>query len=98
MKTKSRAISILLTMALCLSMLSAALFVSVCHRHHCTGAECSVCAVIAQCEQRLQTVTPPAGSTLILLVTVFALVRTISAAEQFDPEKTPVSLKVKLLN
>ena len=98
MKTASRSAAILLAVILCLSMLGAAFCISVHSHHHCCGKECAVCAVIAQCEQRLRPVTATAGSIPVLMITVFTVLWMIIPKKREKTDETLVSLKVELLN
>ena len=66
--------------------------------HECIGDNCPVCAVITLCQNTLKTL----GETLVSAAAVLAcagfagLLRPFSGV--FSRSKTPVSLKVKLLN
>ena len=85
--------------ALVLFALMTSLFVII-HEadHDCIGENCPVCAVISICQSTLKTL----GSVSLAVAAVFACLRfTASAVAVFRITpiiKTPVSLKVRLLN
>lgn len=95
---KSRFIAVLVTVLLCLSVFGSVFCLAEHSRHECTGADCSVCAVIEQCTQRLRTA---AAATALL---IRQLVLCTAAAVMLVPlchsiaAATPIQLKVKLLN
>lgn len=88
----------IMTVVLCLSVFGAA-FCMAEHAHHdCTGAGCSVCAVLEQCENCLRTAALAAAASLLL--TVFCKFAAASAAPAVCEAAalTPIQLKVRLLN
>ncbi len=66
--------------------------------HDCSGEGCPVCAMIAICRDTLRRFTGAVvlGAAVVWLISFFALGVCISARERCV--KTPVFLKVKLLN
>ncbi len=98
MKKYSKIAAVLVTVMLCVSVL-AAVFCAAAHTHHdCTGAGCAVCAVLEQCDQRLRGAAAAAAAVLpVLFFAKYAVIpRTAGTREASG--RTPVTLKVKLLN
>ena len=95
---KSRFIAILMVVLICLSVFGSVFCLAEHSHHECTGTDCSVCAVIEQCSQRLRTV----AAAVIVLIKQFVLcmAAAVISAPVFSriAAATPIQLKVKLLN
>ncbi len=97
--TNKKRLTVVILAALILFALMTSLFVIIREADHdCTGENCPVCAVIAVCQNTVKTLGGVLGAAAIAFAcfcftaSVIAFFRTISY------NKTPVSLKVKLLN
>ena len=98
MTKKRRWISCFLAVLFVLVMLSSLAFIVLEAEHDCTGEDCPVCAMIAICRNTLKTVLIALLLVLSSLTSRSAGRAFVSSSALFDPEETPVSLKVKLLN
>ncbi len=67
--------------------------------HDCTGEDCPICARIEACINTAKNFINFAAAALILFLIPCLLIHTsFSPLKIFGKEKTPVFLKVKLLN
>ena len=98
MKKCGKIAAVLLTVVLCLSELGAAFLVAGHTHHDCTGESCTVCDVLAQCDQRIRAVPVAAAAVLLLLFFAQYALSLTAAVPSETSGKTPVNLKVKLLN
>ena len=98
MTNKRRIISILMILLIVFVLVSSFWFILHETHHDCTGEDCPVCAMIAICRNTLKTVLIALLLVLSALASRSAGRAFVSSSAQFDPEETPVSLKVKLLN
>ena len=90
--------AVCMAVVLVLSVCGAAFCMAGHMSHDCTGAGCTVCAVIEQCEGLLRTAATAAA--VILLLTASRGLSVLSAAPAVceATAATPIQLKVKLLN
>jgi len=88
--------AMIIALMLFVVMLFSALFIAHETHHDCTGEGCSVCTILAVCENMLKNISAAAAAAAVLTAAVFAIVKTLETASVFCPEATPVSLKVKL--
>ncbi len=96
-KTKTIAAFIMAVVIMAV-IVSSALFIAVKSEHNCTGEDCTVCASISVCKDKLKTFSSgTVFENTISLGIFFILINIIIyvITKFFD---TPVSLKVKLLN
>lgn len=98
MKKTSKIAAVLLTVVLCISMLGAAFCIAEHTHHDCAGESCAVCAVLEQCGERLHTAVSAASAAVMLLLFALYAVSLTAAVLRESAGKTPVALKVKLLN
>lgn len=98
MKKTDRFMTFAAALVLCISVLCAVFFLSSHIHHHCTGDECTVCAVLIQCEQRMQgaALANAAGKLMCYAALCFICMCIYAACETVSD--TLVSLKVELLN
>lgn len=96
---RQRAVACIVCAAYLLVTLCSVLFIAKEADHDCAGADCSVCARIAEAANELEKLgsgAPSADSTVVLaaacILAVFA-VFTVAA-----PSATPVALKVRMNN
>ncbi len=98
MKKTSRIVMIAAVIVLCLSVLGSASCFAVHSGHHCTGADCTICAVLTQCDRRLRSAAV-SGSSALLLLCYAALAAFLTDAETREAScETLVSLKVEMLD
>ena len=95
---KSRFISILMSVLLCLSVFGSVFCLAEHSHHECTGTDCAVCAIIEQCMQRLRTVAAAAVALFRQLLLCMAVAVISAPAVSKVAAATPIQLKVKLLN
>lgn len=88
--------ALIIALMLFVVMLFSALFIAHETHHDCTGEGCSVCAMLAVCENMLKNISVAAAAAAVLTAAVFVFVKSLEAAAVFCPAATPVSLKVKL--
>ena len=98
MKKYSRFAAVTVAVLLCISMLGAVFCVAAHTHHDCTGTSCAVCAVLEQCDQRLRGAAAAAAAVLMLLFFAKYAVIPRTAGIREASGRTPVKLKVKLLN
>ncbi|MBP7186251.1 MAG: hypothetical protein KBA55_05700 [Ruminococcus sp.] len=98
-KIEKRTVSWIVLVVFSLVILCSSAFIITHTNHECTGKDCSVCIVLAQCHKTLHTLgTAVAGALQLTLMLCIAavLIRIIS---YFHSEHTTlISLKVELLN
>ena len=98
MKKTSKIAAVLLTIALCISMLGAAFCIAEHTHHECAGENCAVCAALEQCGERLHAAVSAVSAAAALLLTALYAV-SLTDSETYEAfHVTPVTLKVKLLN
>ena len=98
MKNTCKISAILLTIILCVSILGAAFCFTEHSGHSCTGENCVVCAVLEQCDQRIRNIATAVTAVTMLMFFAQRAV-TLCRLETLEAGgKTPVALKVKLLN
>lgn len=97
MKHTRQIMAFLLTLVLCASMLGDVLCLTEYAHHNCSGEGCSVCVVLAQCDQHLHSAAAVRISDILLCCFMQAVYLT-PAITRKAPCKTPVALKVKLLD
>ncbi len=94
----SAKIAALLGLLVVLSLLLSAAFIAREAGHKCTGEDCPICAVVAQCENTIRRI----GSGLIpILIAAVAAVSALQAPGIYismATARTPVSRKVRLNN
>lgn len=95
---KKQIAAVVMAALLVLSVCGAVLCMAGHCEHSCIGADCAVCAVLAQCEQRLHTAVTAAAAITLLCVLRRFLASVLSAAVCEAAAATPVELKVRLLN
>ena len=97
MMNKRRLSAVILT-ALVFAVVMTSLFV-VAHGadHDCTGDNCPVCALISVCRNTLKTLAD-AAAVLAVLACVCAFSRAGCFCRAAAENKTPIQLKVKLLD
>ena len=88
--------ALIIALMLFVVMLFSALFIAHETHHCCTGENCSVCAILAVCENMLKNISAAAAAAAVLTAAVFVIIKTLETASVFCPAATPVSLKVKL--
>ena len=88
--------ALIIALMLFVVMLFSALFIAHETQHECTGDGCSVCAILAVCENMLKNISAAAAAAAVLTAAVFVIIKTLETASVFCPAATPVSLKVKL--
>ena len=88
--------ALIIALMLFVVMLFSALFIAHEIHHDCTGEGCSVCAMLAVCENMLKNISAAAAAAAVLTAAVFVIIKTLETASVFCPAATPVSLKVKL--
>ena len=88
--------ALIIALMLFVVMLFSALFIAHETQHECTGDGCSVCAILAVCENMLKNISSAAAAAAVLTAAVFVIIKTLETASVFCPAATPVSLKVKL--
>ena len=93
---KPKHAALILALMLLFVMLISALFIARNAHHDCKGEGCSVCAIIAVCENMLKNISSAAAAAAVLTAAVFVIIKTLETASVFCPAATPVSLKVKL--
>lgn len=93
---KTKHAALIIALMLFFVMLISTLFIARNAHHDCSGDGCSVCAIIAVCENLLKNISAAAAAAAVLAAAVFVFIRSIEAAAVFCPAATPVSLKVKL--
>ena len=98
MKKHSGLIAVLMTILLCISMLSSVLVISEHTHHDCTGEGCAVCMVLEQCDERVRALGTAVSAFLMLLCVMFTAVFLPVSAVCTGSCDTPITLKVKLLN
>lgn len=98
MTNKKRLAAVILS-ALVLFALVTSLFVII-HEadHDCIGENCPVCAVIAVCQNTLKTLGSIPGAVALAFACFCSTASVIAFFLTVSYNKTPVSLKVKLLN
>ncbi len=98
MVTKRRFAAAILA-ALILVAVTASLFIVAFESNHeCIGEDCSVCAVIAVCQNTLKTISEGLAVFAVLAALVCFSMVFCMAARPGSQSETPISLKVKLLN
>ncbi len=102
MKNTSKMISkiliVMLTILLCVSMLSAVFCIAEHSHHDCTGEGCVVCMVLEQCDERVRALGTAVSVFLMLLCVMFTAGSLPVSAVRTVSSHTPITLKVKLLN
>ena len=98
MKNTSKIIIVLLTIVLCVSMLSAVFCIAEHTHHDCTGEGCAVCMMLEQCDERVRALGTAVSALLMFLCVMFTAVSLPVSAVRTVSSHTPITLKVKLLN
>ena len=95
---KNRFFFIMMAAVYLLCLLASCAFIACEADHECCGHDCPVCEVIATCNSVLKLL----GFAVAVLMTLCLVFRTNVFRDMFSPvlflQKTPVSLKVLLLN
>ena len=98
MNNKRRVMAVILTAVVLCAVISS-LFAVIHEAHHdCTGENCRICAMIAVCRGTLRSIADAlVASACVFACLCFAL-SVIYFSRAAADNKTPISLKVKLLN
>ena len=98
MTNKKRRAAVLLAALILASLMTSVFVITKEADHDCIGSSCPVCVAIEVCRSVLKT----RGSAVPAAAALFAVFRFAAAAPPFSGapavRKTPISLKVKLLN
>ena len=95
--TKKRLIA-LLTLAVCFAMLFSLCCIALGIHHDCTGDGCLICARIADIENALRGMSFAAAALSLVSAAAFSCALTNGGSCLCDQLRTPVKLKVLLLN
>ena len=97
--TNKKCLTVVILAAPILCALMTSLFV-IMHEadHDCIGENCPVCAVIAVCQNTLKTLGGIVGAAALAFACFCFAASVIAFFLTISYNKTPVSLKVKLLN
>ncbi|MCR4615738.1 MAG: hypothetical protein K5756_06270 [Clostridiales bacterium] len=97
MKKAKRLSAVILTAFIIAAMMTPLFVMAHEADHDCIGENCPVCAVISACQNTIKAL----GSALVALAAAFAcclILFAICFTYNISYNKTPISLKVKLLN
>ena len=98
MTNKRRALSLFMLLLIAFVLVASFYFILHETHHDCAGEDCPVCALVAVCRNTLKTVF----AAIVLAVASLAARRSgstvFSSSSRENCGKTPVALKVKLLN
>ena len=98
-KIGNRAISWIALMVFSLVIFCSSAFIIVHTDHDCTGADCSVCAELVQCNKTLNALgTAVAGALQLTLIICIAASFCKVIIKSHSAHTTLISLKVELLN
>lgn len=93
-----RSIAVLVAAVFLFGMLFSALFIAEESVHDCSGEDCPICEMIAQCENFVKRISP----AIILAVLAFLAIELVCAyRSETDSDivrTTPLSLRVRLNN
>ena len=95
---RNRIFALMLAVIMLLYITSAGAFIALEAGHECFGEDCPICAAIAVCAGTLQLLGLSAVVSLSLLAAQRCSLRCATFPPVWFSQKTPVSLKVLLLN
>ncbi len=96
MKQHTRIISVILCIAMVLSLVLSAVFIITSADHECTGDDCKICYHIHICEQSLKKLTLGMSIWAIMLVAGISSVPIPVFSQDNQSGETLISMKVKL--
>ncbi len=98
MKKRIRFFSFLLAGVVFFVLLFSVVFIAAEAEHDCSGHGCAVCAQIAACKERLETISLAVGIQVLCLFLRNIVVTTEKSRTMISWQPTLVRLKVKLSN
>lgn len=98
MNKKSRILIFLFAAIFAVAVLSSFFFSGYAAGHDCVGGECTVCAVLDACHDFLGKVGEGVAASAASLYAIFSVILVVSAYSCAAVEKSPVKLKVRLIN
>lgn len=98
MNKKSRILIFLFAAIFAVAVLSSFFFSAPAAGHDCVGGECTVCAVLDACHDFLGKAGEGVAASAASLYAIFSVILVVSAYSYAAVEKSPVKLKVRLIN
>lgn len=98
MKRRDRIAALIVSVMFCFVLLGSFVFIAQSTDHDCQGDDCAVCMAVSQLEQVTESLGRPQGGGVVLTAAVMAAAVIVLLAGVFAGFRTPIKLKVKLLN
>ncbi|MCR5150783.1 MAG: hypothetical protein K6B52_06120 [Clostridiales bacterium] len=80
------------------ALISSVSFVAAESDHECTGENCEICCSITACINNIRTLTAAFTATVTVAVLLSGICSSVTICTVFSGIKSPVLLKVRLLN
>ncbi|MBR3737600.1 MAG: hypothetical protein IKN26_02570 [Eubacterium sp.] len=98
MNNKKRITALCLAFAIAIALAFSVLFIAHNSEHKCSGADCSICAQINNCVEKLNNISPKPETSDFSAPVLFCAVLCVGAVIELFRKKSLIELKVKLSN